>query len=149
MIIKVFIQNEKGSRFRNQYDEKTLKYIKTMELSASARYQYGFIPETIGDDGDGIDVWLISDCNFSAGSRQNCRVLGMLEMFEDFGAEHQDDFKVFVCPENEDNEITEGIVSEIKNFTNKIFKKFPEVTVTFGDVLPAAEAEDFIRHQTL
>lgn len=144
MIINVFIQNNRGSNLRNKYDEGSLKFIKTEKLLIPAVYQYGFIPGTRGDDGDCIDAWLISDRNYNAGTIVKCRILGMLEMFESFENEKQNDFKIFSCPENEELQHLEAVIDEIKIFTIGIFKKFPDVTVTFGEFHGAKKAEAFV-----
>lgn len=144
MIIDAFIQNRKKSNLRSKFDEKTLKFVKEVELLASASYQYGFIPGTLGEDGDCIDIWLISETNFEIGSQVSCRILGMLELFEEDEVEKQKDNKIIVCPEDEESILTDTIIEEIKSFTFEIFKKFPEVTITFGEFLPADKAEEFI-----
>ena len=115
MTLKVFIQNEKNSRIRHKYNEETLESSGKSELPAAAEYQYGFIPGTIGDDGD-------------------CE------------GEHEEDFKLLVCPEYEccSTTVLKSAVSEIKSFTLEIFKKYPDINVTFGCLLPAEDAERFI-----
>lgn len=144
MNINVFLQNDKNSCFRNKYDEKTLEFQKRERLLYEAKYQYGFIPETIGDDGDCLDIWLISERNHKTGTLMPCRIIGALEMFEEYRGEKESDIKILVCPENEDQELTEEIAAEIKTFTLKIFKKFPEVKVSFGQKLTSEEAEQLL-----
>ncbi|MBI9105623.1 MAG: inorganic diphosphatase [Spirochaetales bacterium] len=145
MTVNVFIQNRKNSKLRSKFNEKTLEFLKEEELLSAATYQYGFIPGTIGEDGDCLDAWLISDTDFKVGTQVSCRILGMLEMIEEYQGEKEEDVKVFVCPEDEDYQLTETVVTEIKQYTLSIFRKFPEVTVTFGDFLPAEKAIEFIR----
>ena len=42
------------------------------------------------------------------------------------------------------HDCSESAVSEIKSFTLEIFKKYPDISVTFGCLLPAEDAERFI-----
>lgn len=112
-----------------------------------ALYQYGFIPGTLGDDGDCIDIWLISEKEYDVGKKISCRVLGMLEMTEEDQFECENDFKIFCCPPAENIIITENIILDIKTFTLEIFKRFPEITIKFGNFLPAEIAEYLLNSQ--
>ena len=51
-------------------------------IGTSMRYpaNYGFIPQTLGDDGDPVDVCVITPFPLLAGSVIRCRPLGMLLM---------------------------------------------------------------------
>ena len=138
--VQVFIQNEKGNPVRHRYNEVTLEYLGSMELCCAPPQYYGFIPGTVGDDGDCIDFWMITGGEFSSGETVECRVLGLMEMFEN--TEH--DFKVIGCPIDEDIELTDEIFAEIRDFTLKVFSMFPEVKVKVGNLLPAEKALEFI-----
>ncbi len=141
MKVEIFLQNEKNSRYRDKYDEQTLEFIRTDELLAAAEYQYGFIPGTTGEDGDCIDVWSISESSHDTGKPISAEIIGALEMYEEYRGEKQSDIKIFVSPEKNTAELTEDIVAGIKDFTRRIFKKFPEVSISFGKTLTAEEAE--------
>src|SRR5262245_47174286 len=41
--MRVFIENEAGSRRKNSYDETTLQHIGSTEVSAAYPYPYGFV----------------------------------------------------------------------------------------------------------
>lgn len=139
MIIKVFLQNEKNSRIRARYNEKTLELLKSDELLSTAEFQYGFIPGTLGEDGDCLDVWFISQKNYQTGTILEGRVIGGLEMFEEYRGEKENDIKIFVCPADEDGQLNDETVQKIKDFTLEIFKKFPEVKVCFGETFSPEE----------
>ena len=149
MKIKVFIQNEKGSSIRSRYNESTLKFIENVDTGVPAEYQYGFIPGTIGEDGDCIDSWLISDRSFRTGFDVTGRVLGILEMYEEYRGECEKDYKVFACPADESTKITQETVEKIKNYTIQIFRKYPEVSISFGRFLSVEKAEEYITHYRL
>lgn len=55
---------------------------------------YGFIPQTLADDGDPIDVLVITPYPVIAGSVIRCRPIGVLEMSDESG----EDAKVLAVP---------------------------------------------------
>ncbi|MDR0234559.1 MAG: inorganic diphosphatase [Zoogloeaceae bacterium] len=46
---------------------------------------YGFIPHTLSDDGDPVDVLVVAPCPLQPGVVARCRPLGMLEMEDEAG----------------------------------------------------------------
>ena len=51
--MRVFIENEAGSRRKHVYDERTLALVHTVDVSASYPFPYGFVLGTRGgDEGD-------------------------------------------------------------------------------------------------
>ena len=58
--MKVFIENEAGSKFKNLFDEKKLEFKKTIQVSRAYPYPYGFILNTTGEDGDNVDVFVLT-----------------------------------------------------------------------------------------
>ena len=65
-------------------------------IGTSMRYpaNYGFIPQTLGDDGDPVDVCVITPFPMLAGSVIRCRPLGMLLMEDESGG----DMKMLAVP---------------------------------------------------
>ena len=55
---------------------------------------YGFIPKTLADDGDPVDVLIINQNQFLPKCHVKCRVLGMLETTDEKGG----DAKVIAVP---------------------------------------------------
>ena len=83
---------------------------------------YGYVPNTLADDGDAVDVLIINNAPFFPGSYVKCKVLGMLITEDEKGM----DQKVIALPvskidrENDDiNDITdvnENTLAIIKDF---------------------------------
>ena len=67
-------------------------------MSTSMRYpcDYGYIPQTLGDDGDPIDVLVISPLPLISGSVICVRPIGMLAMTDESGG----DVKILAVPIN-------------------------------------------------
>jgi hypothetical protein len=45
--MRVFIENESGSKRKNIYDAHTLAHLRTVEVSAAYPFPYGFVLGTI------------------------------------------------------------------------------------------------------
>ena len=80
--MKVFIENEAGSDQKNLYDEKTLKYKKTVTVSKKYPYPYGFILNTTSGDGDNVDVFIITNKKLKQGQTVECEPVGLMEQIE-------------------------------------------------------------------
>ena len=93
-------------------------------LFSSMHYpaNYGFVPNTLSDDGDPIDILVLCDCRLQAGVYIKCRLVGVL-MTED---EHGGDEKLLAVPTSEIDptykniqdlhDIPEHTLSRVKNF---------------------------------
>jgi len=53
--LRVFIQDEAGSRSKHLHNAKTLELLGTREVSCAYPYAYGFVPDTPSGDGDNRD----------------------------------------------------------------------------------------------
>src|SRR5262245_812628 len=58
--MQVFIENEAGSRRKNIYDERTLRYVRTVDVSASYPYPYGFVIGTVSGDDESVDCFVLT-----------------------------------------------------------------------------------------
>ena len=55
---------------------------------------YGFVPNTLSNDGDPVDVLVMTPFPVQAGSLMRCRALGVLQMTDESG----EDYKIFALP---------------------------------------------------
>lgn len=55
---------------------------------------YGFVPNTLSDDGDPVDVLVIAPLPVQSGAYVRCRALGMLQMTDESG----EDAKIIAVP---------------------------------------------------
>ena len=60
-------------------------------LSTAMHYpcNYGYIPDTISDDGDPVDVLVVSPFPLMPGVVVRCRPIGMLKMSDEAGGDHK------------------------------------------------------------
>lgn len=85
----VFIENEAGSRAKNIYDDRSLVYQRTVEVSRAYPYPYGFVIGTRSGDGDCVDCFVLTDAALPSGSTVECDVVGLLEQVEDGEIDHK------------------------------------------------------------
>lgn len=77
----VIIETPKGSRNKYAYDpeERVFELTKVLPAGMEFPYDFGFVPSTIGGDGDPIDVLVLMDEPAFAGCKLTCRVIGVIE----------------------------------------------------------------------
>jgi inorganic pyrophosphatase len=79
--IQVIIETPKGSRNKYAFDPKqrVFELKKVLPAGMSFPYDFGFIPSTLADDGDPVDVLVLMDEPAFAGCLLKCRVVGIIE----------------------------------------------------------------------
>jgi inorganic pyrophosphatase len=79
--IDVIIETPKGSRNKFKYDPTTrmFKLSKVLPQGRMFPYDFGFVPSTIGGDGDPIDVLVPMDEPTFPGCLLECRLIGVME----------------------------------------------------------------------
>jgi inorganic pyrophosphatase len=80
-LVNVLIDTPKGSGNKFKYDEKLalFRLSKVLPLGASFPYDFGFIPSTRADDGDPVDVLVLTDEPCFPGCLVAVRLLGVIE----------------------------------------------------------------------
>ena len=78
---RVLIETPKGSRNKFTYDEELglFKLKKVLPLGAVFPFDFGFVPCTLADDGDPLDVLLLMDAPAFPGCLVVARWLGVIE----------------------------------------------------------------------
>ncbi|MCL4364971.1 MAG: inorganic diphosphatase [Candidatus Marsarchaeota archaeon] len=94
--VRAFIEIPKGSHIKYEYDEKTgfIKVDRILHTSMVYPYNYGFIPGTLGEDGDPLDIMVISSESFAPGITVMSKPIGVLLMKDEEGI----DTKVMAVP---------------------------------------------------
>ncbi|MFP5278072.1 MAG: inorganic diphosphatase [Acidobacteriota bacterium] len=79
--LAIVVETPRGSRNKYKYEEKSgrMKLSKVMPEGMMFPYDFGFVPGTIGEDGDPLDVLVLSDAPTFAGCEVDCRLIGVLE----------------------------------------------------------------------
>jgi inorganic pyrophosphatase len=79
--IRVVIETPKGSRNKFAYnpDDQVFELKKVLPAGMAFPYDFGFIPSTLGDDGDPVDVLVLMDEPAFPGCVLKARVIGVIE----------------------------------------------------------------------
>ncbi len=79
--LNVIIETPKGSRNKYGFDEKlgVFRFKAVLPEGNSFPYDFGFIPSTLGSDGDPLDVLVMLDAPLEMGCLLAARPLGVIE----------------------------------------------------------------------
>ncbi|MEQ7802167.1 inorganic diphosphatase [Pedobacter sp. ASV1-7] len=82
--VTVIIETPKGSGQKYDYDLRTgkMKLKKVMPLGLVFPFDFGFIPGTVGGDGDPLDVLVVSEVSAFAGCAVDCRIIGAFKVVQ-------------------------------------------------------------------
>ncbi len=80
-IVHVVIETPKGSRNKYAFDaeQKVFELKKVLPAGMAFPYDFGFIPRTIAEDGDPVDVLVLMDEPAFPGCVLKCRLIGIIE----------------------------------------------------------------------
>jgi inorganic pyrophosphatase len=94
--VLAFIEIPRGSRNKYEFDEETGMFRLDRVLYSSVHYpaDYGFIPDTLAEDGDHLDILVLTQEPTFPGCTIEARPLGGLDMADEKG----NDFKVLAVP---------------------------------------------------
>jgi len=82
--IRVVVETPKGSRnkFAFDADEKVFVLKHVLPACMAFPYDFGFVPSTLADDGDPVDVLVLMDEPAFPGCVLECRLVGVIEGVE-------------------------------------------------------------------
>jgi inorganic pyrophosphatase len=82
--VRAIIETPKESRNKYRYDSTCdcFEFATSLPDGMSFPFDFGFIPFTLGDDGDPLDVLVLMDAPVIAGCVLKCRVIGVIEAQE-------------------------------------------------------------------
>ncbi len=91
MNVEVIIEIPKGQRNKYEVDHESGRIRLDRMLFTSTRYpsDYGFIEDTLADDGDPLDALVLLEEPTFPGCLITCRVIGMFRMRDEKGADNK------------------------------------------------------------
>ena len=94
--VDVIIEISKGGNVKYEFDKEKNMLICDRVLHTPFKYpfNYGYIPNTLSEDGDPIDVVVVMEESLISNCIIKCEIIGVLETRDDAG----NDPKLFVCP---------------------------------------------------
>jgi inorganic pyrophosphatase len=141
--MKVFIENEAGSRVKHEHDEKTLQLKGTTIVSRAFPWPYGFVLDTTGEDGDNVDCFVLTGKGLRTGEIVECEPVGLIEQIEDGEVDH----KIFAQLKGETAVLDQRTQDTFKDFASHVFEHVPAKTMKIGGCFGAETAIDYVaRH---
>jgi len=82
--LRVIVESPRGSSSKLAYDPTSRLFAVSRELPLGVAYPFdwGFIPGTLGADGDPLDVMALHQARTYPGVLLPCRILGMVEVVQ-------------------------------------------------------------------
>jgi inorganic pyrophosphatase len=145
--VNVFIEISKNSHIKYEYDKnkKSLICDRILHTPFKYNFNYGFIPDTLSEDGDPIDAVIIMEDELIPGCYIDCKIIGVLETSDDKG----NDPKLILCPSTKVDPTYKSYnnISDINELTKdkilyffKHYKDLEKKSVTIGNFLDKDEA---------
>jgi len=80
-VVRVVIETPKGSRNKYAFDpdDKMFTLKKVLPAGMAFPYDFGFVPSTLAEDGDPLDVLVLMDEPAFPGCLVKCRLVGVIE----------------------------------------------------------------------
>ncbi|THU50046.1 hypothetical protein C4D60_Mb06t15950 [Musa balbisiana] len=145
------VEITRGSKVKYELDKKTglIKVDRVLYSSVVYPHNYGFIPRTLCEDNDPMDVLVIMQEPVIPGCFLRAKAIGLMPMIDQG---EKDDKIIAVCaddPEykhyNDIKELPPHRLAEIRRFFED-YKKNENKEVAVNDFLPASSAYEAIQH---
>ena len=123
-LVNAIIEIPYGSNIKYEIDKESeiLTVDRVMYSAMFYPANYGFIPNTLAEDGDPVDILVLTNYPIQAGSLIKCKLIGVLNMEDEAG----NDEKLIAVPTskidpsfsnvNSLKDIAEADLNKIKNF---------------------------------
>ncbi|KAF5815852.1 putative inorganic diphosphatase [Helianthus annuus] len=150
-IFNVVVEIPKGSKVKYELDKKTglIKVDRVLYSSVVYPHNYGFIPRTLCEDNDPMDVLVIMQEPVVPGCFVRAKALGLMPMIDQG---ERDDKIIAVCaddPEyrhfNDIQQLPPHRLAEIRRFFED-YKKNENKEVAVDEFMPSATAFEAIQH---
>jgi inorganic pyrophosphatase len=119
--VKYEVNKETGAMFVDRFLNTPMYY----------PCNYGYIPGTLAEDSDPIDVLVITPCQLISGSVITCRPIGMLQMTDEKGV----DTKVLAVPTKKLTSLYDGINS-YKDVSTNVLDQIAHFFEHYKDLEP-------------
>lgn len=148
-LITAVVECPKGSANKYNYKPEGRHFVlsKIMPAGMVFPYDFGFIPNTKGEDGDPVDIILVSEVSTFPGCYVDCRVIGVIKAEQterDGSTVRNDRFLAIPNVSQEFKDVSQldhlpkNIISQIENF----FKNYNEQAGKQFKVLECLNAEE-------
>jgi len=146
--MNVIVEIPKGSKNKYEIDKETglIALDRVMHTSQDMPFDYGFVPQTLWEDGDPLDVVILTTHPLHPGILVKVRAVGMMDMVDD----GESDVKIIAVPVKDPRFAEIQDLSDVNKHTLKemehyftTYKKLQNKEVVikgFGDKKAAMDA---------
>lgn len=148
-IVNAIIEIPKGSRAKYEIDKTTglLKLDRVIYSSFHYPVNYGFIPKTLGEDKDPLDILVLSSISVQAVCLVESKVIGVMQMIDSGDA----DDKIIAVANNDPSvnyinkleDLPMHFFAELRNFFEE-YKKLEKKTVIVDEFQEKEKAYQII-----
>lgn len=122
--VNVFIEIPKDGNIKYELDKESgvIFVDRFLHTAMTYPFNYGFIPNTLSEDGDPVDVLVLGDQEVLPGTVIPSKIIGMLEMTDEAGI----DTKILAVPTekidpnsseiNDISDVSNSVKNKIKHF---------------------------------
>lgn len=127
-VINVIVEIPKGSKNKYEIDKESglIKLDRAMKSAQDYPFDYGFVPQTLWEDGDALDVVLLTTYPLHPGILVEARPIAVMHMID--GGEGDD--KVIAVPKNDPRWEEAHDLTDVNKHTIKEIKHFFETYKT-------------------
>ncbi len=121
----VVVEIQKGGQVKYEYDEAwhEIKVSTIFKNGFCFPFDYGYVPQTRGGDGDQLDVFVLGSQSVQMGAVVECRSIGMIELID----RGEKDDKILAIPLNdlgfENIKTLEDLPFDYKSIFETFFKE--------------------------
>ena len=140
-IVNAVIEIPKGSRAKYEIDKASglLKLDRVIYSSFMYPINYGFIPQTLGDDKDPLDILVLSSISVQPLCLMEARILGVMQMVDHGDA----DDKIIAVATNDPSVNYMNNIEELpQHFFNELRNFFEEYKKLENKVVKVEEFQD-------
>jgi len=150
-VLRIVIETPKGSRNKYDYDPDTdtFELAKVLPEGMNFPFDFGFVPSTLAEDGDPLDVLVLMDAPAVPGCTLKVRALGAIEARQkENGSDWIRNDRVIALAENARvhesarrlNDLGPHVLKDIKEFFTNYNKLFDKKFECIKDVGPKRAA---------
>jgi inorganic pyrophosphatase len=150
-ILNAIVEIPQGSKAKYELDKDTglLRLDRVLFSAVVYPANYGFVPRTLGDDGDPLDILVLSQVDFVPLALVQAKVIGAMRLLDQ--GEHDDKIiaiakdDVSVQHYDDISQLPQHLLLELGNFFED-YKKLEHKTVAVDAFSSKAEALEIVRH---
>lgn len=135
-LIHAVIETPRGSRVKFKYEPslRAFMFSRTLTLGLAYPYDWGFVPSTMGEDGDPVDVMVLHEAKTAPGIVIRCRPIGVLEVLQKEGRkkEKRND-RIFAVPDEQGHKPLWNAVAEVPSSLRLELEGFFVATAALQD----------------